>query len=287
MDNSTKDFLIKDFEQAYENLRATDNKRDIIVGFYITLAGAAGSFLFKNYAKLYLYHQGLLTLGLFFLWIVGFIIFGVLIHYRYWHDRWRVLANWRRCQIIGGKEYIPKWAHVRNTADSSYGAEFLITFLHAVINSLVGSLFILAKNIDFYCRKALFLGFLSIIIIALLHLIALLYWYFLQLGLEQAHSNQESEDPCSLTAKNKKNKKEKFYVYIIPTILFLLIVFAAFLPVIIVKIFLLILALVLVTIGKRQSWFTPRTPEGWVKNIYNWLIGYNRKHDNKGLKLEE
>ena len=66
MSNATKDFLIKDFEHAYENLRDTDHKRDIVVGFYIALVGAIGSVLSKNYPKLYLYHQEMLTLGLFF-----------------------------------------------------------------------------------------------------------------------------------------------------------------------------------------------------------------------------
>ena len=81
MENRREDFLIKDFEQAYENLRATDNKRDITVGFYITLIGVIAGFSLKNYETLQ-YFQPLIKLGLFFLWVVGFFIFGVLIRYR-------------------------------------------------------------------------------------------------------------------------------------------------------------------------------------------------------------
>jgi len=109
MSNSNKEFLIKDFEQAWENLRASDNKRDIIVGFYITLIGVIGSFTLKNY-KILQYAQELIKLGLFFLWIVGFLIFGILIRYRWWHEQWRVYANRIRITFLGKSNIKQEWA---------------------------------------------------------------------------------------------------------------------------------------------------------------------------------
>jgi len=271
MSNPNKDFLIKDFEQAYENLRATDNKRDIIVGFYITLVGAIGSVLFKNYSKLYLYHQEMLTLGLFLLWIVGFIIFGILLRYRWWHEQWRVLANKRRLEMTGEKSniYLPEWAKEPEPSPLySWGVEFRITFLHAVINSIVGALFIFNGRINFNCGSSFFN---SLLLVFCLHLVGLMWWYWFEFTMEM-----EIE---SLVPKNERHKK-KLYIFFIPISLFLSVIVAAILPDIIGKIVAFPILVGIVFFGTREAkirdWFTTKTPPWLTKTenaILEWLKG--------------
>ena len=129
-----------------------------------------------------------------------------------------------------GKRYSPK-------AINFWGAEFRIAFLHAVITSIVGALFILNGNFNFSCESHFFIQFLGIFI---LHLAALLAWYVFELETEKKIEKGKEKMGRSGVDKNLCNRA-KLYTYLFPTFFFLSVVVASFLPSAFLSIFLVCL----------------------------------------------
>ncbi|MCK4905756.1 hypothetical protein KAS42_05930 [bacterium] len=233
----SENFLIKDFEQAYENMRATDNKRDVIIGFYATLVAVIGGLVLKNCENL-CNIQGLDRIGLFSLWIIGFVIFGILIQYRWWHAYWATLANKIRGEIAEKdiKDFYERILLYPVKSFSLWGVEFNIVFLHAVINSIVGALFIWSGNLGNQTKIVIPFG---VVILWLLHLFALLFWYYFQL-----HFEKKIYDMKKFKGK-KEHVAKQLYIYFIPISIFLCVIISFLIPSLLLKILSFIILLLI------------------------------------------
>ena len=184
-----------------------------------------------------------------------------------WHDQWRVYANGVRVELRGKNNIKKEWAEDTDPEPLNiWGAYFRIIFLHAVINSIVGALFVLNGNLHLTCGSHILGLFFWTFIF---HLIGLLMWYGFELTIEQ-------EIEKRMTDKEERRKK-KLYIYFIPLSLFFSLLLVAVSPAKAVLLPILISGVFFVTYkAKVKCWFTTNTPT-WLTKFEDYILKWRKR----------